>query len=67
MFLSLQEMKTQESRETKGLFFVVSEDLKNAESLKSESARRTVSAILRHLQLIRVVRGPGSIVRYAVN
>jgi hypothetical protein len=35
-------------------------------TLKNETNRRTIFPILRHLQLIREIRGPGSIVRFAV-
>ena len=60
-------MKSQESRDTRGIHFLVAEDLKTSDTLKTESARRNIFAILRHYQLIREIRGPGSIVRFAVN
>ena len=58
-------MKALETRETKGLYFVVADDLKASDSLKSESSRRSIFTILRHLQRIREIRGPGPILRYA--
>jgi len=62
-----KEMKSQESRDTRGIYFLVADDLKKCDQLKTESARRNVFAILRHFQLIREIRGPGSIIRFAVN
>jgi len=47
-----KEMKSQETRETRGVFFVVAEDLKSYDSLKSEASRRTLFTIFRHLKLI---------------
>ena len=60
-----KEMKSQETRETRGVFFVVAEDLKSYDSLKSESSRRTLFTIFRHLRLIYESRDK-SLVRYAV-
>ena len=60
-----KEMKSQETRETRGVFFVVAEDLKSYDSLKSESSRRTIFTIFRHLRLIYECRDK-SLVRYAV-
>ena len=60
-------MKNQETRDTRGAFFIVADDLKNADTLKTESSRRNIFTILRHFQLMREIRGPQSIVRYAVN
>ena len=57
-------MKSQETRDTRGVYFVVSDDLKNSDTLKSESSRRVIFTILRHFQLIREIRGM-SLVRYA--
>lgn len=59
-------MKTQETRETRGVYFVVADDLKPYETLKSESSRRNIFTIFRHFHLIREIRGPQSLVRYAV-
>jgi len=60
-----KEMKSNETRDTRGFFFVVADDLKNSETLKSEASRRVIFTILRHFQLIREIRGPLSLVRYA--
>ena len=64
-YIILQEMKSNETRDTRGVFFVVADDLKNSETLKSEASRRVIFTILRHFQLIREIRGPLSLVRYA--
>ena len=61
-----QELRTMETKDTKGVYFVVADDLRGGASLKNETNRRTVFPILRHLQLTREIRGPGSIVRFAV-
>ena len=34
-----KEMKSNETRDTRGVFFVVADDLKNSETLKSEASR----------------------------
>ena len=60
-----KEMKSQETRETRGVFFVVAEDLKSYDSLKSESSRRNLFTIFRHLRLIYECRDK-NLVRYAV-
>ncbi len=59
-------MKSQETRDTRGVHFVVADDLKKCDTLKTESSRRTIFTILRHFQLIREIRGPQSLVRYSV-
>ena len=64
-YIIFQEMKSNETRDTRGVFFVVADDLKNSETLKSEASRRVIFTILRHFQLIREIRGPLSLVRYA--
>ena len=62
-----KEMKAQENRDTtKGVYFVVGEDMKGCAILKGESARRSIFAILRHFQRIKEIRGPGPIIRYAI-
>ena len=63
---TFQEMKSQEGRETKGFYFVVSDDLRSCPTLKAESHRRTVFTILRHCQRIKEIRRAGAGVRYAV-
>ena len=61
-----QELRTLETKDTKGVYFVVADDLRGGACLKNETNRRTVFPILRHLQLTREIRGPGSVVRFAV-
>merc|ERR1739842_162766 len=58
--------KKHENNETKGLYFVVDEDLKRWSSLKLDPAVRSMLTVLRTLKRLREVRGPGSLVRYAV-
>merc|ERR1712083_189645 len=60
-----REMKSQETRDTRGVFFVVADDLRNSSSLKSDASRRGIFTILRHFHLIKEIRGPLSLVRYA--
>jgi len=57
-------LKALESRETKGHYFIIADDLKNCSSFKSEAARRTIFSLLRHVKCVVEIRGPGSIVRY---
>lgn len=58
--------RSQESKATtKGVHFVTADDLKDCSVLRSETNRRTLLTILRHLKKTREIRGPGSIVRYA--
>jgi len=57
-------LKSQETKDTKGLYFVTSDDLKKTTVLKSEQNRRNLLTILRHVGKLREVRGPGSIVRF---
>lgn len=59
-----QALRAQETKDTKGLSFVTSEELKNCAHLKSETNRRNLLTILRHFGKIREIRGPGSIVRF---
>jgi len=60
-----QGMKTLETKDTKGKFFLVNEDFKKCAALKSESNRRSFFPVLRHCKRIREIRGPGAILRYA--
>jgi len=60
-------LRSQESADTKGIFFVTAEELKDGTLLKSETGRRNLLTILRHFHRIREIRGPGSMTRYAVN
>ncbi|XP_040568647.1 uncharacterized protein [Lepeophtheirus salmonis] len=61
-----QEMKKLETKETKGLCFLVMDDIKALPSFKTDSSRKSIFSILRHFHKIKEIRGPGSIVRYAV-
>ncbi|XP_042893415.1 centrosomal protein of 290 kDa-like [Penaeus japonicus] len=58
--------RQQENQETKGLFFVVDNDIKRWSGLKLDSNGRSMMTVLRTLRRIREVRGPGSLVRFAV-
>ena len=57
-------MKSQETKDTRGLYFVTADDLKECALMKSEFNRRNLLTVLRHFQKIREIRGPGSIVRW---
>ena len=59
-------LRSQETADTKGVYFVTNEELKDGTLLKSETGRRNLLTILRHFHRIREIRGPGSITRYAV-
>ena len=59
-------MKALETKETKGTYFIVGDDLRSAPMLKMEGQRRNIISILRHFQRIREIRGPGQILRYAI-
>ena len=59
-----KEMKSLETRETKGRYFLVADDFKAVQSLKSESNRRILFPILRHCHRIKEIRGPASVVRF---
>ncbi len=61
-----KEFRAQETRETRGVHFLVAEDLRGSEQLKSEAGRRAVFTILRHCQRIREMRRPGAPIKYAV-
>jgi len=61
-----QALRAQESKDTKGAHFVTAEELRHSAHLKSETGRRSLLTILRHFGLTREIRGPGSIVRFAV-
>jgi len=61
-----KEWRSHESKETKGRHFVVADDLRLQPTLKSEANRQKVFTILRHVQRIQEIRGPGPIHRYCV-
>lgn len=58
--------KRQEIPETKGVYFVVDDDIKRWSGLKLDTAGRSTITVLRTLKRIREIRGPGSLVRFAV-
>ncbi|XP_063605511.1 spindle and kinetochore-associated protein 1-like [Penaeus indicus] len=58
--------RQQENQETKGLYFVVDNDIKRWSGLKLDSNGRSIMTVLRTLKRLREVRGPGNLVRYAV-
>jgi len=60
-------MKSYETSETKGLYFVVLDDIKSASSLKTEAQRRCIFSILRHCHRIKEIRGPPQTIRYVVS
>lgn len=62
----VSECRRQVNEETKGLFFVVDNDIKRWSSLKMDTAGKSLLTMLRTLKRLREVRGPGSLVRYAV-
>lgn len=58
--------KAQETNETTGLYFCTMEDLKSHPGFKLENTAKTILTCFRHTCRIREVRGPGTIVRYAI-
>nr|ACO15353.1 Spindle and kinetochore-associated protein 1 [Caligus clemensi] len=61
-----QDLKKLETKETKGVFFLVLDDIKGINSFKTDSARKSIFSILRHFKKIREIRGPGPLIRYAI-
>ncbi|KAI0235727.1 Spindle and kinetochore-associated protein 1 [Lamellibrachia satsuma] len=61
----IQTYKEQETKDTKGLFFVVESDLKTFGRLKMDNTGRTHLTILRHCGRIREIRGNG-LTRYTL-
>ncbi|XP_064092844.1 centrosomal protein of 152 kDa-like [Macrobrachium nipponense] len=59
--------KLQENKETKGFYFVVDNDIKRWSNLKLDPAGRSMLTVLRTLKRLREIRGPGSLIRYAVS
>jgi len=59
-----RDLRSQDTKDTKGTHFVTSEELRDSVNLKSETGRKNLLTILRHCNKIREIRGPGSIVRY---
>ncbi|GFT80904.1 spindle and kinetochore-associated protein 1, partial [Nephila pilipes] len=61
-----QQLKSQESVETKGLFFCTEDDLKVYGNIKLDKASLNMMTILRHCGKVKEIRGPGPIIRYTV-
>lgn len=59
--------KLQENKETKGFYFVVDNDIKRWSNMKLDPAGRSMLTVLRTLKRLREIRGPGSLIRYAVS
>ncbi|XP_013385643.1 spindle and kinetochore-associated protein 1-like isoform X1 [Lingula anatina] len=59
------QFKSQETKETKGVHFIVDGDIKSLSSLKMDSSARSVLTILRHCGRIKEIRG-GGCTRYCV-
>ncbi|KAK4311581.1 hypothetical protein Pmani_016941 [Petrolisthes manimaculis] len=62
----VRDCKRQESTDTKGVYFVVGEDIKRWSTLRLDRSGHSLLTIIRTLKRIREVRGPGSLVRFAV-
>lgn len=60
-----QKYKEQETKDTKGVFFVTEDDLRKHGSLKMDSSARAALTILRHCGRMKEIRGGGT-TRYAV-
>ncbi|XP_035219289.1 spindle and kinetochore-associated protein 1-like [Stegodyphus dumicola] len=61
-----QALKQQENDETKGFSFCTDEDLKIYGNVKIDKMTSSMLIVLRHCSKIKLIRGPGSIVRYAI-
>ena len=61
-----KEWKSHETKATRGCYFVIGDDLRLQESLKTEGSRRKIFTILRHVSRIQELRGPGAMLRYCV-
>ncbi|XP_033120694.1 spindle and kinetochore-associated protein 1-like [Anneissia japonica] len=60
-----KKYKAQETKDTKGVFFCIDEDLKNYSNWRMDSSTRSSLTILRHCGRMRETRGNG-IVRYCL-
>ncbi|XP_064620838.1 spindle and kinetochore-associated protein 1-like [Lineus longissimus] len=60
-----RDYKAQENKDTKGLHFIVEDDIKNDSGLKLDKASKTLFTILRHCQRFREVRS-GKLLRYVL-
>jgi len=61
----IKAYKGQENKETKGVYFVVEEDIKNHSKLKRDRMGQSVITILRHCMRIKEIRG-GGLTRLAI-
>ncbi|NXX68298.1 SKA1 protein, partial [Spizella passerina] len=55
----------EETKDTKGSFFIVEEDIKAFTQLKLDKRFHSIVSILRHLQRVREIRGSG-LIRYVI-
>ncbi|NXP57004.1 SKA1 protein, partial [Chloropsis cyanopogon] len=55
----------EETKDTKGLFFVVEDDIKEFTQLKVDKRFHTILSILRHCQRVKEIRGSG-LIRYVI-
>ncbi|KAG8182657.1 hypothetical protein JTE90_019682 [Oedothorax gibbosus] len=61
-----QKLKSQENADTKGLYFVTADDLKEYGKLKLDKTTNNLLTILRHCKKMKEIRGPSTIVRYTI-
>ncbi|XP_012713494.3 spindle and kinetochore-associated protein 1 isoform X1 [Fundulus heteroclitus] len=61
-----QRFKNQESKDTKGQFFVVEDDILEFTQMKVDKRFQGILNMLRHCQRLREIRG-GGVVRYTLN
>ncbi|NWH38883.1 SKA1 protein, partial [Chloropsis hardwickii] len=55
----------EETKDTKGLFFIVEDDIKEFTQLKVDKRFHSILSILRHCQRVREIRGSG-LIRYVI-
>ncbi|XP_053787794.1 spindle and kinetochore-associated protein 1 [Vidua chalybeata] len=55
----------EETKDTKGVFFIVEDDIKEFTQLKLDKRFQSILSILRHCQRVREIRGSG-LIRYAI-
>ncbi|XP_076356110.1 SKA complex subunit 1-like isoform X2 [Tachypleus tridentatus] len=61
-----KDYKTQENKETQGLWFCIQEDLANYSNIQWDNVTRSAITILRHCGRIKEIRSPGGLVRFTV-
>lgn len=61
-----QLYKSQENQDTEGEFFVTGSDLKELSDLKGDNKTKIILTCLRHTKRIKEIRGPVTLIRYAV-